>query len=165
MASNIEDSSIYEPGRFNKYVSPDIYIDDSLILGPERFKKHVESETRSDQTHNLQALPDGAQATRKNAEWVAGPDRDTTWDKALSWVQNLTVDGGGWRMATVEELKTLHQQDDTFLLSSTTGRWVWSADTKGSSGWLFSFRYGIDKWAKCSQAKEHRAFAIRYRKK
>ena len=27
-------------------------------------------------------------------EWVVGTDKDTTWDEALEWVENLTDDGG-----------------------------------------------------------------------
>jgi hypothetical protein len=40
-------------------------------------------------------------------EWKAGPDKDNTWDEARSWVQRLNVDGGGWRMPTMDELAGL----------------------------------------------------------
>ena len=43
-------------------------------------------------------------------EWFAGPDRDTTWNEAKAWVESLNVAGGGWRMPTREELKTLYQK-------------------------------------------------------
>ena len=39
--------------------------------------------------------------------WLAGPDRNTTWDEVNKWIANLTVAGGGWRMPTRKELKTL----------------------------------------------------------
>ena len=42
-------------------------------------------------------------------EWYVGPDQDTTWNQAKSWTESLTVAGGGWRMPTVPELKTLFQ--------------------------------------------------------
>ncbi len=29
-------------------------------------------------------------------EWIAGPDRNTTWHEARRWVAGLRVDGGGW---------------------------------------------------------------------
>ncbi|KKK57605.1 hypothetical protein LCGC14_3052810, partial [marine sediment metagenome] len=94
-------------------------------------------------------------------EWVAGPDRDTTWDEARSWVQSLTVDGGGWRMPTMEELKTLYQQGAMTVLSNTTGSWVWSGETKESLAWLFSFSYGLDKWTNRGYAERNRGFAVR----
>ena len=74
-------------------------------------------------------------------EWYAGPDRDTNWNEAKSWVENLTIVGGGWRMPTWKELKTLYIKGEggrnmTPLLK-TTGWWVWSGKTKGSSSaWL-----------------------------
>ena len=37
--------------------------------------------------------------TKTGLEWKAGPDRDTTWAEARSWVQSLNLDGGGWRDA------------------------------------------------------------------
>ena len=41
---------------------------------------------------------------KTNIEWVAGPDKGTTWDEAKQWVGSLTVAGGGWRMPTMDEL-------------------------------------------------------------
>ena len=32
--------------------------------------------------------------TRTNLEWFVGPDRSTTWKKAISWVANLEAAGG-----------------------------------------------------------------------
>lgn len=31
-------------------------------------------------------------------EWKVGPDKDTTWDEAKSWVQGLNIAGGGWTL-------------------------------------------------------------------
>lgn len=45
--------------------------------------------------------------TRTNLEWVVGPARDMDWYEARDWVSNLSVSGGGWRMPTAEEVKTL----------------------------------------------------------
>jgi hypothetical protein len=33
--------------------------------------------------------------TKTGLEWVVGPDKDTNWEEAKSWVQNLNLDGGG----------------------------------------------------------------------
>ena len=48
--------------------------------------------------------------TRTALEWKVGPDRDTVWDEARSWVQNLNLDGGGWRMPTMDELAGLYKK-------------------------------------------------------
>ena len=103
-------------------------------------------------------------------EWYAGPDRDTTWYKAESWVKNLTVDGGGWRMPTKKELKSLYnkgagQRNMTPLLK-TTGWWVWSGEIKGSSSaWGFYFSYGSEYlYSRDSYYYGERGFAVRSRK-
>jgi hypothetical protein len=154
VSSNIEDPSILEKEGFERYGTPEIYIDDALISQSASGKKYTEPE-------NLKSEPDGAQDAKPGFEWVAGPDRDTTWDEARSWVQSLTVDGGGWRMPTMEELKTLYQQGDITVLANATGSWVWSGETKGSFARLFSFSYGLDKWTSRGYAERNRGFAVR----
>ena len=65
-------------------------------------------------------------------EWVSGPDKDTSWDEAKSWVESLTVDGGGWRMPTIDELKTFYQEGvgthNMTPLLKTTGGYVCSGE-------------------------------------
>ncbi len=162
--SNVEDSSILEKEGFERYETPEIYIDDALISQPASGKKYIAPENSSKQPEDLKSEPDGARDAKPSFEWVAGPNRDTTWDEARSWVQNLSIDGGGWRMPTMKELKTIYQKGDIIVLANTTGSWVWSGETKGSLAWLFSFRYGLDKWSKHSYAIRNRGFAIRSRK-
>jgi hypothetical protein len=77
-------------------------------------------------------------------EWLAGPDKPTSWYDAKKWVLSLhDFAGGGWRMPTIEELKTLWQKGDKcnikpFLI--TTGCWVWSGETMGSSlAWGYDY--------------------------
>jgi hypothetical protein len=103
-------------------------------------------------------------------EWYVGPDRDTTWYKAESWVKNLIVDGGGWRMPTKKELKSLYnkgagQRNMTPLLK-TTGWWVWSGEIKGSSSaWGFYFSHGSEYlYSRDSYYYGERGFAVRFRK-
>ena len=65
--------------------------------------------------------------THTGLEWIAGPDRDTNWNEARSWVQSLNLDGGGWRMPTMDELESLYKKGKgdrnmTPLLSITTTR-------------------------------------------
>jgi hypothetical protein len=79
-------------------------------------------------------------------EWLAGPDKPTNWYAAKKWVLSLhDFAGGGWRMPTLEELRTLYQKGEKchikpFLI--TTGCWVWSGETKGSSlAWGYDYHY------------------------
>lgn len=76
-----------------------------------------------------------------------GPDRDTRWNKARAWVEGVKIAGGGWRMPTVDELKALYERGkgdrNMTPLLKTTGWWVWSRETKGSSdAWFFNFPSG-----------------------
>jgi len=83
-------------------------------------------------------------------EWLAGPDKPTNWYDAKKWVESLTaVAGGGWRMPTMEELRTLYQKREKCNIKpvfKTTGCWVWSAETK-DSGSALGFDYSIDPGA------------------
>ena len=108
--------------------------------------------------------------TKTALEWIAGPDRATTWDEARSWVQSLAVDGGSWRMPTKGELKTLYkegagQRNMTSLLA-TTGWWVWSGETQGSSSaWgFYFFGSGYEFWANREDSLNYRGFAVRSRR-
>ena len=41
-------------------------------------------------------------------EWLAGPDKDTTWYEAKKWIESLTaVAGGGYRSCPAEYQKLL----------------------------------------------------------
>ena len=106
--------------------------------------------------------------TNTGLAWVAGPDRNTTWNEANTWVANLTVAGGGWRMPTRKELKILYQKRagtrNMTPLLKTTGWWVWSGETKGSSSWGFSFYYGNESWGLRSSSNNGRGFAVRSRR-
>ena len=113
-------------------------------------------------------------------EWIAGPDKPTTWYDAKRWVEGLTtVAGGGWRMPTKKELKTLYQKGgkcNITPLLKTTGCWIWSGETRdSSSAWGFDYSFdpsgayafggsGND-WFKMDDSTNFiRGFAVRYRK-
>lgn len=83
---------------------------------------------------------------RMGLEWLAGPDKPTNWFDAKKWVLSLyDFAGGGWRMPTLEELKTLWQKGEKCNIKPnliTTGCWVWSGETKGSSlAWGYDYHY------------------------
>jgi len=107
--------------------------------------------------------------TKTYLEWVAGPDRDTTWEKAKMWVQSLFIDGGGWRMPTRSELKGIYQKGvgtrNMTVLLNTTGWNVWSGETTDSSKPLgFYFKNGVDISGAPGKSYTSRAFAVRLKR-
>ena len=79
-------------------------------------------------------------------EWLAGPDKPTNWFDAKKWVESLAdLAGGGWRMPTMEELKTLYQKREKCNIKpvfKTTGCWVWSGETKDSiKAWGYDYSH------------------------
>lgn len=106
--------------------------------------------------------------TRTGLEWVAGPEMNTIGKKAKAWVENLNIDGGGWRMPTIKELRSLFRKGkgsrNMTPLLKTTGWYVWSGDTKGGTtlAW-FSFRSGKWFWSEnyLQLSGKGRAFAVR----
>ena len=83
-------------------------------------------------------------AENTGLEWLAGPDKATNWYDAKKWVDSLTAAaGGGWRMPTMEELKTIYQKRQKCNIKTffkTTGCWVWSGEIKGSSAaWGYDY--------------------------
>ena len=99
-------------------------------------------------------------------EWYVGPDQDTSWVEAKSWMESLTPTKGAWRMPTVPELKTLYQpgagsnnMDPIFQL---TGYWAWTGQIKDDSmAWGFSFKAGRGLWDRMDDAAHGRAFVVR----
>ena len=106
--------------------------------------------------------------TRTGLEWVAGPDRDTNWNEARSWVENLNIDGGGWRMPTIKELKTLYQKGagtrNITPLFKFPAWAAWSGETKdSSSARYFDFYTGDNYSIPHNYSHLNRAFAVRSR--
>jgi len=106
--------------------------------------------------------------TKTGLEWKVGPDKDTNWHEARSWVQSLNLDGGGWRMPTMDELEGLYKDGigkrNMTPLLKTTGRWVWSGETQGSSDARnFDFGNGTRVYGNRYASPNERAFAVRSR--
>jgi len=106
--------------------------------------------------------------TNTGLEWKAGPDEDTDWNEAKTWVKSLNLDGGGWRMPSTDELKALYKKGtgsrNMTPLLKTTGWWVWSGETKGSSvARFFAFSGGGRHWGARGSSTLARAFAVRSR--
>ena len=81
--------------------------------------------------------------TKRDLEWIARPGKAITWDEARSWVENLTVDGGGWRMPTLEELWRIHQKGvgvrNRTMLLKAFGWYVWSDRSRRHTAWAYEF--------------------------
>jgi len=103
-------------------------------------------------------------------EWFAGPDRDTSWEEAKEWIQNLSVEGDSWRMPTRKELKSLYKQDEGWCnispLFKTRGHYVWSSEKVGlSHAWGFCFNIGDEFFPRCNYSQAARGFAVRFQPK
>ena len=107
--------------------------------------------------------------TNTGLEWKVGPDKDTDWWETRSWVRSLDLDGGGWRMPSTVELRTLYKKGagdrNMTPLLKTSGWGVWSGETKVSSDARgFIFYYGNMLWyARRGHSYNARAFAVRSR--
>jgi len=100
-------------------------------------------------------------------EWLASPDGNITWRRAKSWVDSLNIDGGGWRMPTIEDLQTLNQERRWRLRSTPIFQelvlYVWSGKTMGRKAACYYLRDTANLlWANRS-TQAARAFAVRSR--
>lgn len=104
-------------------------------------------------------------------EWYAGPDKDITWNEAYRWVEILNVDGGGWRMPTRKEIKTLYKRGrgtrNMTPLMKNTGWYVWSGERESNMAWFFGFNHGgyegTENWS-VNYNISGRVFAVRPRR-
>ncbi len=106
--------------------------------------------------------------TKNGLEWKVGPDKNMNWEEAKSWVASLDLDGGGWRIPVIDELKTLYKKGvgsrNRTPLLKTTGWWVWSYEAGDSSkAMAFRFDDGPRPWNGGSYSEGARAIAVRSR--
>ena len=99
-------------------------------------------------------------------EWFVGPDRATSWDEAKQWVAGLKLDGAGWRMPTIEELKGLYEKGvgtrNINPVFAMNGWWVWTGEAIGSLSALdFEFDSGLENSKNRELPSLHRSFAVR----
>jgi Protein of unknown function (DUF1566) len=102
-------------------------------------------------------------------EWYVGPSPDNNWHEAKAWTENLTVDGGGWRMPTVPELQAIYQKGASRAnmdpLFQPKAAWVWSGqmdDTR--TAWGFAFYSGLVNSHGLNYGYGRMAFAVRSHK-
>ena len=137
------------------------------IIGFAAPSSSISDSKENDQKDRFIASDNGVvKDTETGLEWFPGPDKNTDWYEATIWVKNLNVAGGGWRMPTLKELSSLYKKGsgtrNMTPLLKTTGSWVWSGETKGSSSaWFFHFFNGDERWASRSYSKGGgRVFAV-----
>ncbi|MBU1711930.1 MAG: DUF1566 domain-containing protein, partial [Proteobacteria bacterium] len=108
--------------------------------------------------------------TQSGLDWYAGPDKNTGWDDAKQWVAGLMVDGGGWRMPAMEELKGLYQKGagsrNMTSLLETTGWLVWSGKTAAIASFdirasALDFDDGTELADRQGNSNFKRGFAVR----
>ena len=136
----------------------------TLDIRLKKIKKVVAQDGRYEKYANGVVLN-----TETGLEWYAGPDEGTNWYEAKRWVEGLNVAGGGWRMPTMQELQNLYKigagKRNMTPLLKTTGWWVWSGETKGSSSaWTFDFSLGTGIWGNRTGSGSRRGFAVRSRR-
>lgn len=169
-----------------------------LEIGPERPSIQVFEELAQKQLSNTGKIKVIYEDTRfvaynnhiikdstTDLGWIADPDTATTWNMTKKWIESLNnhmLAGGGWRMPSREELKSIYQKGigarNMTPLLKTTGWWVWSGEIYGYRStapkstaplaWFFNFKNGNDEYAECSDSYSSynlfRGFAVRSRK-
>jgi serine/threonine-protein kinase len=117
-------------------------------------------------------------------QWYVGPNWNVSWSDARSWAVGLRACGGGWRLPSQGELKTLFDRSqsagsgwlgyparmDPVFAGIGGGSWIWTSETKGSQarpynayiGKSVSFQSKGQAWVKASKEPGTvRAFAVR----
>ena len=100
-----------------------------------------------------------------NMEWFPGPDQDITYEDAGKWAAELTVAGGGWRLPTVAELRTLRGLDPADVGHSVRNVvwFVWSSDKRTFQWSAYGFlpSSGRRAWRSHSYEYDSRVMAVR----
>jgi hypothetical protein len=87
--------------------------------------------------------------TQTDLEWIVGPDRDTNWNEARSWVAGLMIAGGRWRLPTINELKNLRDKRGYKRFHPPffpkTGWRLWSGEFRKKKIGSWYFNYTMDE--------------------
>ena len=79
-------------------------------------------------------------------QWAPAPDQAMNHYQAEEYARNLTLAGGGWRLPTREEVKSLYdksQSGGAYPMFNLSGMWVWTSALDGPSyAWAFFFTIG-----------------------
>jgi hypothetical protein len=114
--------------------------------------------------------------TQTGLEWVASPKVNLLSGAAKRWVSKLTIDGGGWRMPSEDELKSLYQNGKgTRNMTRLIEAKAWHFFSRGSESWHwkgfdfrsfrpFGFRYNDHNSSSSGPGVAFGALAVRPRK-
>lgn len=102
-------------------------------------------------------------------QWIAGPDKDMHRSEALSWVEGVALDGGGWRLPRIEELRTLYRncgiENGVPKLFQLSGSWIWAVDEQAveRDGYriALAFDSGAELFLRDTSSFNLRAIAVR----
>ena len=79
-------------------------------------------------------------------QWAPAPDQPMNWFQADDYARNLKLGGGGWRLPTRAELRSIYDKsmsggaDPAFHIKEN---WVWTSEASdSSSAWYFFFALG-----------------------
>ena len=180
----IRDSQLSETAKQQRW---ECFQDKVFTFLDSTFPKHDEQsaqETLPSKQHSpgfSVASCGSIKDNKTGLEWFVGPDRNTTWLEANSWVRKLSACGGDWRLPNIRELKTLYNQKLTAgtghyergqhwpahippeFKEIVGGSWVWSKQSASSNdARSFNFNQGLAVvYPKDNTTYSTRAFAVR----
>ena len=105
--------------------------------------------------------------TRTNLIWAAKDNgSNVNWANAKSYCENYRGGGGctDWWMPTQDELAGLYDDSGNYknvITITTTSRWVWASERRGSDAAVFIFFNGLRFWLPQSKASFTRALPVR----
>ena len=155
-------------GQQTPYLYSDLTIDFALnSLGYSNpAASTISVSAFSEEASSLQNTPGIVFDPTTNLDWLAGPDRDMSWEESLSWINNISLGTDAWRMPTLYELRTIFEKGTgihniKFSLINS-GHYIWASDTKdSSSAWYFDFDNGSSYWAFRSHSYDNRVLAVK----
>ena len=105
--------------------------------------------------------------TKTGLEWYLGSNR-ISWYQAQSWMAGLKAAGVGWRMPTLQELKSLYIKDMGKnnihpLFKVDEDEWIWT-ENKINSWNVVIFRFGDGNQTTGNPGNLKHALAVRSRK-
>lgn len=101
-----------------------------------------------------------------NLAWKEGPDKDTTFDEAQTWITSL---GNGWRKPAQTELRALFTRNDgggvkgnmPAAFPKIGGTVVWADENDASTAWDVGFISANVYTLSRNNPRFARAFAVR----
>ena len=133
-----------KPGRYNLEISDNGYksktIFVSLGIGEVKHVRVTLSKIIEDDV-SITVVDEKNQLV-----WKTGPSANISFRKARRWVESLTVNSGGWKLPTLEQLSTLckESEHDASLqpLFEHYTSYVWFGDRKKAKVGMFYMRSG-----------------------